>query len=469
MLELAARLPGPPTLPILGNALTFMLNPGEVLNKIDVFTEQYGEVFRFWLGPELNIVVNNPTDIRALLTSNKVNQKGPLYEYLVPMIGYGILSGGPIWRSHRKIVTPSYNKKSVENFSPIFNREAEQLARVICQKDPKKSFNVYKDIVRFTTQSVNQTLMGLSKEDSQNLYRVDEMLRVTQDIYGLIFEKMTKWWLHIPIVYWLLGKKKQQDYYVKLVEDLMGDIVGRRRKALEVSAPSEECMGIVDRYILSGDLTEEEIQKESMTLFTTSQEAAAKIASGVIMFLAHLPDWQDKVYKEMMEVVGPDGPVTSEQLKRLEHLDMVYKETLRYFSIAALIQRTVEEEITIKDGSITLPAGTSLVIPIHNVHRDPRYWEDPHKVMPERFLPENVKKRDPNAFVPFSLGPMDCLGRVYATALIKTIVVWVLRYAQLEPAGTLDNIKLNIAISVSCANGYNIKARPRNGRINEFS
>uniref|UniRef100_A0A2H1WM88 SFRICE_027526 n=1 Tax=Spodoptera frugiperda TaxID=7108 RepID=A0A2H1WM88_SPOFR len=91
----------------------------------------------------------------ALLTSNKVNQKGPLYEYLVPMIGYGILSGGPIWRSHRKIVTPSYNKKSVENFSPIFNREAEQLASVICQKDPKKSFNVYKDIVRFTTQSVN--------------------------------------------------------------------------------------------------------------------------------------------------------------------------------------------------------------------------------------------------------------------------------------------------------------------------
>ncbi|CAH0696636.1 unnamed protein product [Spodoptera exigua] len=53
-------------------------------------------------------------------------------------------------------------------------------------------------------------------------------------------------------------------------------------------------------------------------------------------------------------------------------------------------------------------------------------------------------------------------SRVYATALIKTIVVWVLRYAKLEPAGTLDNIKLNIAISVSCANGYNIRARSRN-------
>ncbi|KAF9417400.1 hypothetical protein HW555_005497 [Spodoptera exigua] len=469
MLELAAKLPGPPALPILGNALSFMFNPGEILNKINGFIEKYGEVFRFWLGPELNIVVKNPTDIRALLSSNKVNQKGPLYEFLVPFIGYGILSGGPIWRAHRKIVTPSYNKKSVENFSPIFNKEAEQLARIICQKDPKKSFDVYKDVVKFTTQSVNQTLMGLSKEDSQNLYRMDEMLRVTQDMYSLIFEKMTKWWLHVPLIYWLLGKKKQQDYYVKLIDDFTSDIVRRKRKALEVSEPKEDCMGIVDRYILSGELSEKEIQWETMTLFTTSQEAAAKIASGVIMFLAHLPEWQEKVYKEMMDVVGPDGPVTSEQLKQLEYLDMVYKETLRYFSIAALIQRTVEEEITVKDGSITLPVGTSLVIPIHNLHRDPRFWEDPHRVMPERFLPENVKKRDPNAFVPFSLGPMDCLGRVYATALIKTIVVWVLRYAKLEPAGTLDNIKLNIAISVSCADGYNIKARSRNGRINGFS
>lgn len=63
-------------------------------------------------------------------------------------------------------------------------------------------------------------------------------------------------------------------------------------------------------------------------------------------------------------------------------------------------------------GKFTLPARTSLVIPIHHLHRDPQYWEDPWTVKPERFLPENVKKRDPNAFVPFSLGPMDCLGKV---------------------------------------------------------
>lgn len=60
--------------------------------------------------------------------------------------------------------------------------------------------------------------------------------------------------------------------------------------------------------------------------------------------------FQDRVYNEIIEVLGPDEPVSSEQLKKLHYLDIVYKETLRCLSIAAMIQRTVEEEITISGG-----------------------------------------------------------------------------------------------------------------------
>ncbi|CAB3222104.1 unnamed protein product [Arctia plantaginis] len=468
MLELAAKVPGPPALPILGNALMFMVKPGEILNKISMLHKVYGQYFKFWLGPDLNICVKNPTDIRMLLTSNKVNQKGPLYDLMKPFIGSGILAGGSTWRKHRKIANPSYNKKAVEHFTHVFNAEAKQLAMELTQKDPKMIFEIYTDVVKFTTQSVTQTLMGLSKEESQNVYRMDEIVAATRDIYDLIFAKMTKWWLQIPLIYWVLGWKKTQNYFIKLINDFAGDIVRKRRKALEISTPDEESMGIVDRYILSGELSEQEIRWVTMTLFTTSQEAAAKVASGVLTFLSHLPEWQELVYNEIIEVLGPNGPVSSEQLKKLQYLDMVYKETLRCLSIAAMIQRTVEEEISINEGKLTLPAGTSLVIPIHHLHRDPQYWEDPWTIKPERFLPENVKKRDPNAFVPFSLGPMDCLGRVYATALVKTIIVWVLRYNRLEPAGSVEDLnKLHVGVSVSIADGYNVKVQPRKAALVE--
>ncbi|XP_059048918.1 cytochrome P450 4g15-like [Achroia grisella] len=462
MLELAKLVPGPPALPIVGNALIFMTQPEKQLVKIAAMLDKYGQYVKFWLGPDLNICVKNPADVRLLLTSNKVNQKGPLYDFMVPFIGRGILTGGTTWRNHRKIANPSYNKKSVQHYSVIFNKEVKELRQVLLLKDPNVMFDVYDDVVKFTTQCVCQTLMGLSKEESENMKHMKEVVKETPNIYNHIFTKMTHWWLSISFVNWLTGGYAREKRFINLIDDLTSDILVKRRRALGGCAADAEGMGIVDKYIISSELTDLEIKQEIFTLFTTSQEASAKIISGVIMLLAHLPDWQNKVYKEILEVLGPnDEYVTENDLKKLHYLDMVYKETLRYFSIAAMIQRTVEEEITINDGKITLPAGTSLVIPIHEIHRDPQYWDEPLKIKPERFLPENIDKRDPNAFIPFSLGPMDCLGRVYATCLIKTCVIRVLRHVQFEAEGRLDNLDLHVAISVKAAEGYKVRARQR--------
>ncbi|KAG7303310.1 hypothetical protein JYU34_011795 [Plutella xylostella] len=439
MLQLAARLPGPRAWPVIGNALMFMRRPEDILGVISSLVWEHGRYSRVWLGPELQVVVQDPADIRhgrysrvwlspelqvvvqdpadirhgcysrvwlgpelqvvvqdpadIRMLLQKVNKKGPSYEFLVPFIGEGILTGGPTWRLHRKLATPSYNKRSVQHFQAVFNEEAGHLARLLATKDPGKTFNVYEDVVDTTTQMVCRTLMGLSKKDAQSVHRLAEVVKETPNMYTLIFQKMTRWFYQIPIIYYLVGAKAKEQYYVKIVDDLSSDIVAKRRKALKednvtsLEETDTAAIGIVDRYILSGELTEQEIKCETFSLFTTSQEAGAKIASGVLLVLAHLPNWQDKVYNEIVETLGPlDGEVSEEDVKRLQYLDMVYREVLRYLSIAALIQRTVEEEVTIDDGKLTLPVGTSLVIPIHQLHRDPAHWAHPDRVMPERFL-----------------------------------------------------------------------------------
>lgn len=89
-------------------------------------------------------------------------------------------------------------------------------------------------------------------------------------MYTHIYNKMTRWWLHIPLVYWLVGAKKTEDYYLKALDDLTTDIVKRRRKDLECcGVTNEEGLGIVDRYILSGELSNQEIKWETFSLFTT--------------------------------------------------------------------------------------------------------------------------------------------------------------------------------------------------------
>lgn len=62
-----------------------------------------------------------------------------------------------------------------------------------------------------------------------------------------------------------------------------------------------------------------------------------------------------------------------------------------------------------------LPEGSILIFGIRAVHLDERYWPDPYKFDPDRFLPEEILKRHPCAYLPFSYGPRNCIGKLFIT------------------------------------------------------
>ncbi|XP_073945698.1 cytochrome P450 9e2-like isoform X2 [Choristoneura fumiferana] len=76
----------------------------------------------------------------------------------------------------------------------------------------------------------------------------------------------------------------------------------------------------------------------------------------------------------------------------------------------------------------------SIHIPIFSIHRDPRYFPNPLKFDPERFSDENKHKIQPFTYMPFGVGPRNCLGSRFALCEVKVMIYLLLQHMKLEPS-----------------------------------
>jgi cytochrome P450 len=74
------------------------------------------------------------------------------------------------------------------------------------------------------------------------------------------------------------------------------------------------------------------------------------------------------------------------------------------------VWRAVDDDVI---GTHHIRRGTTVVIPIHHIHHDPRWWPDPETFDPNRFFPPS-KDRPRSAYLPFGSGRRICIGQSFA-------------------------------------------------------
>jgi cytochrome P450 family 4 len=105
--------------------------------------------------------------------------------------------------------------------------------------------------------------------------------------------------------------------------------------------------------------------------------------------------------------------------------------------------------------------GTVALIFVYQIHRDERYYPEPEKFIPERFLPENSANRHPYAFVPFSAGRRNCIGQRFAMLEYKLFVANLLRNYALSCDQTVDDVILEVKLILRTENPIIFKLSPR--------
>ncbi|KAJ8981728.1 hypothetical protein NQ317_003793 [Molorchus minor] len=166
-------------------------------------------------------------------------------------------------------------------------------------------------------------------------------------------------------------------------------------------------------------------------------------------------DFTKQVFEEQRSIFEDDlnRTVTFDDLNQMRYLESVVKESMRLLPPVPLIGRMTNRDVQYKGN--TIPAGTSIAIFIHGIHKDPDYFPDPEKFDPSRFLQNDGT--NPYSYIPFSAGPRNCIGQKFAMLEMKSCLSNVIRKFELRPSVPEHKMIMTSNIIFKSENGVKLR------------
>ncbi|XP_014271848.1 cytochrome P450 4C1 [Halyomorpha halys] len=440
-------LPGPWELPLLAE-LRYVFKPFSVLYPVlKTYIDKYGGVCVLYRTGQVYVMLSEPETVEPILISSNHIKKGDYdYAFLRPWLRDGLLlSDGSKWRNRRKLLTPAFHFKILEDGMKCLTKKSEEITEKLLATNGKPTD--LDDIIRSSTLgAILETAMGVPSSDAKEYQEYQhEYQNKIKGITESIMKRYYRLWKHIESLYRLSSEGKEffkdvdrlQSFTKKVIKDRKQLYLNERNSKTEDKKhrvkPFLDCLIELD-ISSPGAISEDGICEEVDTFMFEGHDTTASALNSALFLLANNPAEQEKAAEEQIEIFGDDNRLpTTHDLNRMEYLDMVIKEVLRLYPSVPIITRSLTEDLKI-DENITIPAGCIVAIMPYFVHRSEKHWDNPEEFRPERFTPGI--SRHPFAFIPFSAGPRNCIGQKFAMMEMKTMLSAILRKCRLEPVTT---------------------------------
>lgn len=171
--------------------------------------------------------------------------------------------------------------------------------------------------------------------------------------------------------------------------------------------------------------SDEEIESTAEMMFFGGQDTSASLMIWALSQLGRISELQEILYHEWRKAEKGGTSMTDHLASEKTLLHAILQELLRLHP-PTFVQPRQTEECYLNDQetreSIFIPQGSMLLIANYFINRDERYYPDPEKLNPTRFLFKEGQELPPNPNG-FSVGPNMCLGQFFAKLEIKTFML----------------------------------------------
>ncbi|KAF8640282.1 hypothetical protein AX16_010177 [Volvariella volvacea WC 439] len=395
--------------------------------------ERYGDVVR--IGPnELSI-----RDARAIQPLIGVNglPKGPYWEGRMPPNQIQPMIAIRSKQEHARRRRPwarAFNSTTLRDYEPIINNRTLQLLKHLSNQ--RGTVDLAGCISHWSYDFANDLSFGGGSEmmrdgDTQGLWHLLDSGQKSAIVMS-----------HVPWLGNLLLK-----YPTRFGEDLTAFRAYARQQGTTRKTKGSHTKDLFYHLSDEGGLypsppTVAEVVSDAALAIIAGSDTTSSALANLFFFIMT----NSATYKRLQAEVDSlgDDVMNYARHPHLPYLNAVINESLRlYPPVLSGIQRCAPAGEGMKTvGPILLPEGTNAILPFYTIHRDPRYFSPcPDSFIPERWLSrEQQLELEPaifrdeksvhlehDAFIPFSTGPMNCVGKNLAVMEMRMMVCLMLK------------------------------------------
>ena len=421
------RPPGPVSSGLLGQGAEYA---EDSLGFLLGLASTYGDVVKFRLLLMDVYLLSHPEYVQRLLVSDHRECPRHLSAKVVSLVlGNSLLTlDGDQHRAHRRLVQPAFRQERIAAYADMMTAHAGALCdEWETTSDGAGSVDIVQEMTQLTLGIIGKVLFDEELDDSRRLYaHMSEVFKMIERIVPPS-ELLTSI-LPLPRNLRFLWARAS----------LKRLIASKIRSRMKSDEDHEDVLSVLlaargedgDR-----ELSLEQTRDELLALLFAGHETAAITLSWTWYLLSEHPEVEARLQDELASELGGRTP-TADDLAKLTYARRVLTEVMRLYPPAYILERRTTCDMQF--GDFVVPAGKTIMLSPYAMHHDPRYYPDPERFDPDRWLPEESAKRPRYTYFPFAAGPHKCVGEPLAwmeLVLVTAVIAqrWTMRLVPGHP------------------------------------
>uniref|UniRef100_A0A8D0H9N7 Cytochrome P450 family 2 subfamily AB member 14 n=1 Tax=Sphenodon punctatus TaxID=8508 RepID=A0A8D0H9N7_SPHPU len=430
--------------------------------------KSYGNIFTMWAGPIPVIVLSGFQAVGdGLITKAEDLADRPETPFFNAFAnGKGIiLSNGRTWKQQRRFGLSTLRKLGVGKKS--MEHQIEEEVRLLVEtfaKEKGQPLDPAFPIVNAVANVISVAAFGHRfSTDDEVFHQLVESVR-----YILNFAGTTSHMLY-ELFPWLMRYLPGPHKKTLACRDFIYSFVRKEIKNHEAAGTLDDPRDFIDFYLAkmekvrdsTSTFDEDNMVHDIFDLFLAGSDTTTTTLQWALLYMVNHPDIQEKVQKELDNVLGSSQLIFYEDRKKLPYTNAVIHEIQRFSNIILIgvPRQTVKDTVVL---GFPIEKGIAVLPDLCSVLRDPEQWETPQQLNPNHFLDKDGNFVTREAFMPFGEGHRMCLGEQLARTELFLFFTTLLRAFSFRLPEGVKEISTNPVVGASVhPEPYQICAVPR--------